>query len=108
MKDLKINDLMEDLDLVGLSSRLRMTISPGISTNQFLLTNLPKFLSLRREELKEIGVELDWSSVPFGENRYLIILTGLPWRVRETYKNILKWSWIDPEGTIIKSEEEIG
>lgn len=108
MEDLKINDLIEDLDLVGLSPRLRMTISPGNSTNEFLITNLPKFLSIRRGELAGIGVELDWSSVPFGENRYLIVLTGLPSRVRAAYETLLKWSWVDPEGTVIKSEEEIG
>ena len=115
-EDQDIRDLIEDLDTIGHSRKLRVNISVGVSTNEFLMTNVSKFIESRKKEMEKNEVEFEWRSTfnsPYSSSSspdysgHTFILTGLHWKVREVYENILHWPWIDPSKTMIESEEEI-
>lgn len=111
----EIRDLIETLDSVGHSRKLRMSISVGIDPNEFLLTNISAFLEPKRKEMTEREVDMQFmSSISYevssvgarDSNKHSIILSGLHWKVREVYEEILKWAWVDPVKTSITSEED--
>jgi hypothetical protein len=94
---------------------LRINVSVGVSTNEFLMTNVSKFLELKIKEIESEGVKFEfistisntYSASDSSNNRHSFVITGLPWKVRKVYESVLHWPWIDPSKTMIKSEEEI-
>lgn len=106
-----IRNLIEDLDTIGHSRKLRISVSVGVSTNEFLMTNVSKFLESRIKEIESEGVKFEFiSSYTTSDslnNKHSFVITGLHWKVRKIYENILHWPWIDPSKTTIESEEEI-
>ena len=114
-EDQDIRDLIEDLDTIGHSRKLRISVSVGINTNEFLVTNVPKFLESKIKEMESEGVEFQfissisntYSPSDSSNNKYSFTITGLHWKVRKVYENLLHWPWIDPLKTMIKSEEGI-
>lgn len=117
MEKEEIRDLIETLDSVGHSGKLEMSISVGINPNEFLLTNVFDFLESKRRKMTENGVEVKFvttslhqiSSVgSMDSNKHSVILTGLHWKVREAYEEVLRWPWVDPSKTFISFEESIG
>ena len=105
IEDQDIRDLIEDLDTIGHSRKLRISVSVGINTNEFLVTNVSKFLESKIKEMESEGVEFHFISTI--SNKYAFMITGLHWKVRKVYENLLHWPWIDPSKTTIKSEDEI-
>jgi hypothetical protein len=114
-EDQDIRDLIEDLDTIGHSRKLRINVSVGVSTNEFLMTNVSKFLELKIKEIESEGVKFEfistisntYSASDSSNNRHSFVITGLSWKVRKVYESVLHWPWIDPSKTMIKSEEEI-
>ena len=110
-----IRDLIEDLDTIGHSRKLRISVSVGVNTNEFLVTNVSKFLESKIKEMESEGVEFQfissisntYSPSNSSNNKYAFTITGLHWKVRKAYENLLHWPWIDPSKTMIKSEDEI-
>ena len=115
IEDQDIRDLIEDLDTIGHSRKLRISVSVGINTNEFLVTNVPKFLESKIKEMESEGVEFQfissisntYSPSDSSNNKYSFTITGLHWKVRKVYENLLHWPWIDPSKTMIEYEEEI-
>lgn len=115
LEDQDIRNLIEDLDIIGHSRKLRIDVSVGVNSNEFLITNVPKFLESKIKEMESDGVEFHfistisntYSSSGSSNSKYSFTLTGLHWRVRKAYENLLHWPWIDPSKTTIKSEDEI-
>ena len=115
IEDQDIRDLIEDLDTIGHSRKLRISVSVGVNTNEFLVTNVSKFLESKIKEMESEGVEFHFISTisntyspsDSSNNKYAFTITGLHWKVRKVYENLLHWPWIDPSKTTIKSEEEI-
>ena len=115
IEDQDIRDLIEDLDTIGHSRKLRISVSVGVSTNEFLMTNVSKFLESKIKEIESEGVKFDfistisntYSASDSSNNRHSFVITGLHWKVRKVYESVLHWPWIDPSKTMIKSEEEI-
>lgn len=114
-EDQDIRDLIEDLDTIGHSRKLKISVSVGVSTNEFLMTNISKFLETKIKEIESEGVKFDFISTKANtyspsdssNNGHSFVITGLPWKVRKVYESVLHWPWIDPSKTMIKSEEEI-
>jgi hypothetical protein len=114
-EDQDIRDLIEDLDTIGHSRKLRISVSVGINTNEFLVTNVSKFLESKIKEMESEGVEFHfissisntYSPSNSSNNKYAFTITGLHWKVRKVYENLLHWPWIDPSKTMIEYEEEI-
>ena len=50
-EDQDIRDLIEDLDTIGHSRKLRISVSVGVNTNEFLVTNVSKFLESKIKEM---------------------------------------------------------
>ena len=112
MNEEEIKDLIEDLDTIGHAQRIRMSVSLGINSNEFLLTNVSVFFSIRQKEFEDNGVELVWissitNSSSGGSQGHTLLLTGVPWKVRRSYEDVLKWAWVDPETTSINFEEGV-
>jgi hypothetical protein len=112
MNDEEIKDLIEDLDTIGHAQKIRMSVSLGINSNEFLLTNMSVFFPIRQKEFEDNGVELMWISsindspaVVF--RGHTLLLTGIPWKVRRAYEDVLKWAWVDPETTSVNFEEGV-
>ena len=87
MNDEEIKDLIEDLDTIGHSQRIQMSVSLGINSNEFMLTNVSAFFSSRKKEFEDNGVELMWissiaNSSSGGSSGHTLLLTGVPWKVR--------------------------
>ena len=114
-EDQDIRDLIEDLDTIGHSRKLRISVSVGVSTNEFLMTNVSKFLESKIKEIESEGVEFQfissisntYSPSDSSNSKHSFVITGLHWKVRKVYESILHWNWIDPSKTTIKSEDEI-
>ncbi len=121
MNDEEIKDLIEDLDTIGHAQRIQMSVSLGINSNEFMLTNVSVFFSSRKKEFEDNGVELIWissavelmwissttnssSGAPQG---HTLLLKGVPWKVRRAYEEVLKWAWVDPETTSVNFEEGV-
>jgi hypothetical protein len=121
MNDEEIKDLIEDLDTIGHAQRIQMSVSLGINSNEFMLTNVSVFFSAKKKEFEDKGVELIWissavelmwissttnssSGAPRG---HTLLLTGIPWNVRRAYEEVLKWAWVDPETTSVNFEETV-
>ena len=115
IEDQDIRDLIEDLDTIGHSRKLRISVSVGVNTNEFLVTNVSKFLESRIKGIESEGVKFEFISTisntyspsDSSNNKYCFTITGLHWKVRKVYESVLLWPWIDPAKTTIKSEEEI-
>jgi hypothetical protein len=114
MNDQELKELIEDLDTIGHARKLSMSISIGVNTNEFLLTNVSEFLSCRKNEFEEKGVVMNWVSYVYtpsssvsekDNNPHTLVLIGLSWKVQEIYEEVLKWAWVDPDKTFIKSKE---
>lgn len=114
-EDQDIRDLIEDLDTIGHSRKLRISVSVGVNTNEFLVTNVSKFLESKIKEIELEGVKFDfistisntYSTSDSSNSKHTFVIMGLHWKVRKVYENILHWPWIDPSKTMIKSEDEI-
>ena len=112
MNEEEIKDLIEDLDTIGHAQKIRMSVSLGINSNEFLLTNVSVFFPIRQKEFEDNGVELMWissisNSTTGASSGHTLLLTGVPWKVRIAYEDVLKWAWVDPETTSINFEEEV-
>jgi hypothetical protein len=115
IEDQDIRDLIEDLDTIGHSRKLRICVSVEVNTNEFLVTNVSKFLEPKIKEMESEGVELHFISTisntyspsDSSNMKYSFTITGLHWKVRKVYDNLLHWPWIDPLKTMIESEEGI-
>jgi hypothetical protein len=112
MNDEEIKGLIEDLDTIGHAQRIQMSVSLGINSNEFMLTNVSAFFSSRKKEFEDNGVELMWISsindspaVVFPG--HTLLLMGIPWKVRRAYEDVLKWAWVDPETTSVNFEEGV-
>ena len=116
MKVEEIRDLIEDLDTIGHAQLLSMSISVGLNSNEFIMTNISEFISHRRKECEGKGIQMELiSQISFSDriserdkNFYSLILKGISWKIREFYDEVLKWNWIDPNKTFIEFEEIIG
>ena len=62
IEDQDIRDLIEDLDTIGHSRKLRISVSVGVNTNEFLVTNVSKFLESKIKEMESEGVEFHFIS----------------------------------------------
>ena len=112
MNEEEIKDLIEDLDTIGHAQRIRMSVSLGINSNEFLLTNVSVFFPIRQKEFEDNGVELMWissisNSTTGASSGHTLLLKGVPWNVRRAYEEVLKWAWVDPETTSINFEEGV-
>ena len=112
MNDEEIKDLIEDLDTIGHAGRIQMSVSLGINSNEFLLTNVSVFFSSRKKEFEDNGVELVWissitNSSSGGSQGHTLLLKGVPWNIRRAYEEVLKWAWVDSETTSINFEEGV-
>jgi hypothetical protein len=70
------------------------------------------FFPIRQKEFEDNGVELMWissisNSTTGASSGHTLLLTGVPWKVRRSYEDVLKWAWVDPEKTSINFEEEV-
>ena len=112
MNEEEIKDLIEDLDTIGHAQKIRMSVSLGINSNEFLLTNVSVFFPIRQKEFEDNGVELMWissisNSTTGASSGHTLLLKGVPWNVRRAYEEVLKWAWVDPETTSINFEEGV-
>ncbi len=115
IEDQDIRDLIEDLNTIGHSRKLRICVSVWVIPNEFLLTNVPRFIDYKIKKMESDGLKIDFISTILNTyspsdsslNKYSFTITGLPWEVRKVYESVLLWPWIDPAKTTIKSEEEV-
>ena len=104
----EIKELMKDLEEVGLGSNLIVRIEFSVNPNEFLYTNIPKFVSSYWER-NSFDPETRVSYRPKEDDstgKYEIVISGSWKDVRKIQKEIPSFSWVDSESVSLISEEE--
>lgn len=104
-----IKDLIQDLSEVGIVSNLIVRLEFSVNPNEFLYTNISKFISSYWERNTfdpETGVSYRPKEVSLPGEKHEIVISG-PWRdVKKIQKEIPSFSWIDSESVSLISEEK--
>jgi len=103
-----IKEIIHDLDEIGLGSNLVVRLQFSVVPNEFLYTNINKFVSSyweRNSFHPETKVIYQAENVLNSDTSYQIIISGVQEDVRKIQKEIPSFSWIDSESVSVISEE---
>lgn len=101
-----IRDLICDLNEIGLGPNLILELQFSVNPNQFLYTNVQKFLSAYWEK-NSFRPETKITFTPEdSETRvFKIFVSGIERDVRKIQQGIPSFPWIDSESVSVVSEE---